>query len=227
MRKILTTVGKAAAAASLVASVCPAFALEAGPFINQVEARPFASAWQIDQVPASTIGIAYLAQVEPVLPASDHAFQAFSGETGSLNLVFAEQLAPSLSSRGQGAELAFLGMGLDLGPYLRSGSGTAVQVGENGNRAEFAWSGSDNLQIASLTGSNNLSVQRQEGLMNVSLIIQSGQDNSAMTTQLADNAYASILQYGTKNEAVVFQGSDSAVALISQNGTANLALVRQ
>lgn len=227
MRKILNNIAGAATAASLLLVASPALALETSPFINQVESHPFAPSWQIDQVPANTGGITHLAQVEPVLPSGEQAFQAFSAETGSSNLVFAEQVAPGLSSRGRGGELAFLGMGLDLGPYMRSGSGAAVHVGENGNRAEFAWSGNDNLQFASLTGSNNLSVQRQVGLMNVSFIVQSGQGNSAMTTQLADNAYASILQYGAKNEAIVLQGSNSAVALISQSGTANMALVRQ
>lgn len=154
-------------------------------------------------------------------------FQAYAGGFSFAEVASAEQLSQSLSSGGAPTELAFLGFGIDLGGYVRNGSGSTLTEDAGGNIWQQNWRGDDNLQFASQEGTGNRAVQQQYGAQNVSVLIQRGNGNIGEILQLSDKGIAALLQNGDRNLASVTQGSAGSFASISQSGVANIVAVRQ
>lgn len=225
MRKIDTLIS--AATAVLAFAATPALAVQSDAFVDQVNLGAARSA-AMDQVAGRSIASPLVAQVDAIDSGAAYSFQASTEVIRFADAASAEQIAPGLSSRGGGAELAFLGMGLDLGRFQRvSGEGKADYTDASGNRQLYAWNGANNLQVALQRGADNFASLETVGSNNVGFILQDGQGNRATTQQFADNAVASILQFGSQNQAAIYQGTNASVAFVSQSGVNNVVSIRQ
>jgi hypothetical protein len=225
MRKLDILISAATAAlATVVAS--PAMAVQSDAFVDQVTLGAAGPA-AMDQVSARSSANPFVAQVEAVDAGRAYSFQATTEVIRFADAASAEQIAPGLSSRGDGAELAFLGLGLDLGKFQRVGKGTSDTTDDQGNRQYYAWNGSDNIQVALQAGTNNSSSQESVGSRNISFVLQDGSTNRAMTQQFAEATLALILQHGSNNTASIYQHTDASVAFVSQSGTGNVISLRQ
>lgn len=229
MRKIDIMISAATAALALAAT--PALAVQSDAFVDQVQLGAAQSDFgkpAIEQVSARTSASPFVAQVDAIDTGKAYSFQATTEVIRFADAASAEQIAPGLNSRGGGAELAFLGMGLDLGKFQRvSGKGDATYTDSNNNTQQYAWNGDDNLQVALQRGADNFVSLETVGSNNVGFILQDGQGNRATTQQFADNTFASILQFGSQNQASIYQGTNSSVAFVSQNGIGNVVSIRQ
>jgi len=225
MRKIDTLIS--AATAALVLTATPALAVQSDAFIDQVQLGAASSAG-IEQVAPRAAASTFVAQVETLDSGNAYSFQASTEVLRFADAASADQIAPGLNSRGGGAELAFLGLGLDLGKFQRvSGEGKNTFTDKNNNTQQYAWAGENNLQVALQRGSDNFASLETKGNNNVGFILQDGIGNEARTQQFADNTFASILQFGNQNQASVYQGTNASVAFVSQNGIGNIVSIRQ
>lgn len=228
MRKIDIMISAATAALALAAT--PALAVQSDAFVDQVALASAQSDFAkpgIDQV-GSRAASPFVAQVETLDSGNAYSFQATTEVIRFADAASAEQIAPGLNSRGGGAELAFLGLGLDLGKFQRvSGEGKASYTDSNNNVQHYAWAGENNLQVALQRGSDNFASLDVRGNDNVAFVLQNGQGNSAKVEQFADNTFASILQFGNQNQASIYQGTNASVAFVSQNGIGNVVSIRQ
>lgn len=226
MRKIDIMISAATAALSFAAAT-PAMAVQSDAFVDQVSLGAAKSAG-IEQVAPRAAASTFVAQVESADSGNVYSFQATTEVIRFADAASAEQLSPALNSRGGGAELAFLGLGLDLGKFQRvSGKGDATYTDSNNNTQQYAWAGENNLQVALQRGADNFASLETNGNNNVGFILQDGQGNRATTQQFADNAFASILQFGNQNQASIYQGTNASVAFVSQNGIGNVVSIRQ
>ncbi|MEJ5977763.1 hypothetical protein WG901_14030 [Novosphingobium sp. PS1R-30] len=225
MRKIDIMISAATAALTFAAS--PALAVQSDAFVDQIALGAPKSA-AMDQVASKSVASPFVAQVDAIDTGKSYSFQATTEVIRFADAASAEQISPALNSRGGGAELAFLGLGLDLGKFQRvSGEGKADYTDANNNRQQYAWAGENNLQVALQRGSDNFASLETKGNNNVGFILQDGIGNEARTQQFADNTFASILQFGNQNQASVYQGTNASVAFVSQNGIGNIVSIRQ
>lgn len=227
----LTFLGKKSLTSWIVltatAASMPAFAAQSDVMIDQVGQGPAWATPAMGQIVSASAGNAFMAQTQPLTPLAAAPFQANAGGFSFAQAVSAEQLSQNLSSGGAPVELAFLGFGLDLGGYVRSGAGSAVTEDAAGNVWQQDWRGDDNLQFASQEGTGNRAIQQQYGAHNVSVLFQRGNGNVGEILQLSDNGIAALLQIGDRNVASIAQGSAGSFASISQSGVANIVAVRQ
>jgi hypothetical protein len=209
-----------------LATVSPALAIQSDASIDQISPGSSEAAWLIDQVAASAPASSYLAQVDTPAVNLNVAFQAnVAATTTQLSMV--DQVPGYAGSYGAPIEMAFLGYGLDLGRFIRSGKGSSFASDAAGNNQQHAWNGDENLQASLQRGMDNRSIQDQTGFRNASLVVQDGEANFAEATQSADFAVASILQVGSRNSASLYQGTNNSFALVSQSGIGNIVSIRQ
>ena len=225
-----TIIGKKGLATwgALAALMAPwsAFAAQSDVMIEQIgQASPWAA--PMGQIVSASAGSAFVAQAQPQKGPVATAFQANPGGYSFAQAVRAQQLSQQLSSGGAPVELAFLGFGLDLGRYGRSGVGSSVTEDATGNVWQQDWRGDDNRQFASQEGRGNRAVQQQNGMQNVSVLFQRGNGNVGEILQFSDQGVATLLQNGDRNIATILQGSANSFATISQTGFANIVAIRQ
>lgn len=204
-----------------------AFAAQSDILIDQIGQRPAWSSPIVGQIVSPTAGNAFVSQAQPQQQAIDAAFQANSGGLSFAQAASADQLSQNLSSSGAPVEMAFLGYGLDLGRYLRSGTGSYEATDAQGNSLQQDWRGEGNIQFASQEGSNNRAVQQQYGVGNVSVLLQRGTGNVGEILQSSTQGVATLLQSGDRNSATIVQGTAANFASVSQSGIANIVAIRQ
>ena len=188
------------------------------------------SAWSMPtmgQIVSAAAGNAFVAQAQPQKQSVESAFQANPGGLSFTQAASAEQLSQQLSSKGAPVEMAFLGFGLDLGRYTRSGAGSSSIEDGDGNILEQEWLGEGNIQFASQEGAGNRATQYQNGANNVSVLLQRGDRNVGEILQLSNQGIATLLQNGDRNVATIVQGTAGSFASVSQNGVANIVAIRQ
>lgn len=229
--------------ATLAASLWASPSLAGGGVsIEQVAALGASGGWQIDQVEASyatrdvsPVSLSqvspsdhWLGQITPLSVATGGALQIVPTYwTFTASLASVDQLPQMRGAHGGAVELAFLGLGLNLGDHRVSGTGTITAGDENGNVTRRTWSGDNNLQAAVQHGSGNEAVIGQEGVANAALLLQSGEINFASVTQHALAAQALVIQAGRANRVDIVQQGANSFALVSQSGSANIAFIRQ
>lgn len=213
-------------ALTTLATVSPALAIQSDATIEQVGSSPSNSTWLVDQLPAPAGASSHLAQIDAPAVNPNVAFQA-NVTSSAPQLSMSDQVPAYAGSFGAPVEMAFLGYGLNLGRFVRSGNGISFASDEAGNSQKHAWNGDENLQASLQRGSDNRSIQDQNGFRNASLIVQDGQANFAEVTQVGDLSVASILQVGRLNSASLYQGTGSSFALVSQAGLGNIVSIRQ
>lgn len=222
-KKCLAALGVAAT----LAAHGSAFAAQSDVVIDQIGQRPAWASPSMGQIVSATAGSAFVAQAQPQKNSAEAAFQANSGGLSFAQAASTEQLSQNLSSTGRPAELAFLGFGLDLGRYRRSGTGSYRAQDADGNSLRQEWRGDDNVQFASQQGSGNRAVQQQDGADNLAVLIQRGNGNVGEILQSSTEGVATLLQYGDRNLATITQGNAASFASVSQNGVANIVAIRQ
>ena len=214
---------------ALIAVAAPwtASAAQSDALIDQLGQGSSWAAPMISQIVPTSAVSAFVAQAPSPRASSAASFQAGPAPLSFAQAASAEQLSQQLSSGGKPAELAFLGYGLDLGSYRRSGAGSSAIENARGNLWQQDWRGEDNLQFAAQDGAGNRALQRQYGAHNVSILFQRGNANVAEILQLSDQGVATLTQEGSRNSASVIQGTAGSFATIAQSGVANIVAVRQ
>ena len=213
-------------ATAALAAVSPAWAIQSDAMIDQVGSSPSNATWLVDQLPAPAVSSAYLAQIDAPAVNPNVAFQA-NVAASAPQLSMSDQVPAYAGSFGAPVEMAFLGYGLNLGRFVRSGNGTSFASDEVGNSQKHSWAGDENLQASLQRGSDNRSSQEQNGFRNASLIVQDGNANFAEVTQVGNFSVASVLQVGSLNSASLYQGTGNSFALVSQAGIGNIVSIRQ
>lgn len=220
-RKCLATLAMLAA----FAAPSSAFAAQSEVMIEQLDQGYGWALSTVGQIVSATAGNAFVAQAQPAKTSLDSAFQVNLGALSFAQAASTEQLSQELSSTGAGAELAFLGVSLDLG--RRSGARSSNAQDASGNVLQQEWRGEGNVQFASQQGAGNRAVQQQYGGNNVAVLIQRGDHNVGEILQLSNQGVAALLQNGDRNVATIVQGSAGSFASVSQSGIANIVAIRQ